>query len=150
MIDLGICYQVTINQKLVTERNRPPTEDFSNIGFNAESKKDEDNSQKPWEFMEVVSNKEKLLAFSQWMLSMKTPTKITRQFDGPMVTAYVDKKRRFIVRGDDIPFGINAMNVRFSCEHIHSIEVPQDTNLLVIKTDFGQTAVMIPNVSNGA
>jgi hypothetical protein len=138
ILDLGICFQLKLDQKNAAQ----PKEDWSQVGFNTEKEEDVDAEQAYYDKLKVVTDPEKLWGYSQWILAQEAPKKIAKKFDGPMVSVFLDKKRRLTIRGDDIPFGGGGMLLKFNCEHIKSVELKK--SLLVITTIFGQTGVMVP------
>lgn len=139
ILNLGICFQL----KLDKDNQQQHKEDWASVGFNTEKESDDvDAEQAYYDKLQVVTDPEKLWSYSQWILAQEAPKKIAKKFDGPMVSVFLDKKRRLTIRGDDIPFGGGGMVLKFACEHIQNIELKK--SLLVITTAFGQTGVMVP------
>ena len=134
LIDTGACYQVQAQPNL----NSPTKEDYSQIGYNEEKIAPRDS---PFEW-QVVTDKKDLFKFNQWLLAMEKPDKVDR-FNGPMLSCCI-LKRQLYFQGDDIPFGLEAMRLKFNCEHVRSIRMAEGTNVMLVETTFGQTGIMIP------
>lgn len=138
IISLNICFQV----KQGKHNTQGVKEDWSQAGFNAENVSDSDREREYYEQLQVITDHNKLYDYSNWILAQNAPENITKKFDGPVMSTFLDKKRRLTIRGDDIPFGGGGMTLKFSCEEITNIEL--NKGMLVITTIFGQTGVMIP------
>lgn len=138
ILDLGICYQMAFQNQAPQAQK----EDWSQVGFNQEKDSAPDAEVEYYSKIQIITDKEKLLGHSQWLLSTSPPKAITKKLEGPLVSVFLDKKRRLVVRGDEIPFGGGAMTLKFGCDSIRNIELTK--NLLVVTTIFGQTGIMVP------
>lgn len=147
LVSLGICYQTKVEQvnflEKLAEITQPPKEDFSEVGFNDEHEDEDKPKKQPEPKAEIVLDKKELLTYDGWHLAIKPPTKVKPMIRGPLLTAYIDSRRRLNIRGDDIPYCAKGIELKFNSEYILDIQLAN--KVLVIITIFGQTAIRLPD-----
>lgn len=153
LLSLGVCYQgkpgANGSNSLLSmfglTPEEPQQEDFSKLGYNADKDNDKENETSiDNKTVEVLSEKEELLKFNLWYLAINPPKdKINISVQGHVLYCYIDKKRQFVVRGDDVPFVSQAIEHKFLCEYIKDIEL-NNGKILLVHTEFGQTGIVLP------
>jgi hypothetical protein len=146
LTDLGICFQIELDEQGVAEIlgglgiiPQKEKEDFSDIGYNEESKDDSAVKEKTLKG-KIITAKEDLLKYDGWHLAAKPPKELPKSFKGPRYSAYITK-RRFIISGNDTPWTVDALKYTFALEYINDIKLRN--NVLFIETIFGQTGITI-------
>lgn len=122
-------------------------EDFSQMGYNKDEEEAEvqepQEPQKPDLTLETITDPDELIKHEAWFLGQAPPQTFPARLAGQIMSIGIFD-RQLLIRLEDIPWGLQAGEVKISCEYITGLDVKNGTLLIMSKV--GNVAVQIHEI----
>lgn len=121
-------------------------EDYDNMGYNEELEDNDDaqvESVEPDLTLETITDPKALIKHEAWFLGEAPPKTFPARIAGNIMTIGFHE-RHLLVRMEDVPWGLNAGEVKFACEYITGLDVKNGS--LLVFTKVGNVAIQIHEI----
>lgn len=124
-------------------------EDFSQMGYNSEHDDESDDEQveevvpTPDFTLVTITDPKELIKHEAWFLGTKPPETFPARLAGQIMSIGIFE-RQLLIRLEELPWGVGAGEVKFSCEYITGLDLRNETLLIMSKV--GNVAVQIHEI----
>ena len=125
----------------------PQKEDYNQMGYNNEDEHTEEVPLQPKErdlTLEVITDPKELMKHEAWFLGQAPPKTFPARLAGQIMSIGIHD-RSLLIRMEEIPWGLQAGEIKIGCEYLTSIDVKNGSLLLFSKV--GNVALQIHEVS---
>ena len=125
----------------------PANEDYNQMGYNKEDENADANVEEinePDLTLEVITAPKELIKHEAWFLGQAPPKEFPARIAGQIMSIGIHERCLFI-RLEEIPWGLQAGEIRIACEYITSLDTKNGSLLIFSKV--GNVALQIHEIT---